>query len=142
VVCLAGGCSRHGGGPAADGPLSSAAFGSITGGANCAPGGEAQTFGTEVFTNHGQTSVVLDRVVLLRPRNERLLGSYAVPGTFMIGVVPWPPRYADMPPTWKYREPVHAFSQGMRVYYHDSAGSYVATDHLAMIIALGKNGCN
>jgi hypothetical protein len=69
-----------------------------------------------------------------------------------------------MPSTWKYRQPVHGFrlapgksfnmvlgvaaiapgqasSRGMLVYYHESAGSYVATDDFAMVIAATKTGC-
>jgi hypothetical protein len=164
LVSALGGCSS-GSGPATDGPLGGGAFGSISGGEDCAPGGQPQTFGDERFTNHGEAAVVLDRVALLHPHNERLIGSYAVPGTLLIGTVPWPPKYAGMPSTWKYREPVHGFrlapgksfnmvlgvtaiatgraiSQGMVIYYHDSAGSYVTSNYLAMTIAATKRGCN
>jgi len=83
----------------------------------------------------------------------------------LIGVVPWPPKYPGMPPAWKDRQPVHSFrlapgktfnmvlgvtaagpgratSQGMLVYYHDSAGRYVSPNYFAMIIAATKTGCN
>lgn len=160
-----GACGNGGGSrPAAGGPLSSVESGTAPSGTNCAPGGELQTFGTERFTNHGHDAVVLDRVALLRPRNERLVGSYAVPGMWLIGVEPWPPDYPGMPSTWKDRRPVPSFriapgtsfdmvlgvaaitagrasSQGMLVYYHDSAGSYVTTDHVGMVIAATQNGC-
>jgi hypothetical protein len=141
--------------------------GRIPRGANCVTRfvSQVQTFGDQQFTNHGHATVVLDRVVLLNPRHERLIGSYAVPGTLLIGVVPWPPKYAGMPSTWRQREPVRGFrlapgksfnmvlgvtatgrgratSGGMLVYYHDSAGNYVARNYFAMIIAVGKNGCN
>jgi hypothetical protein len=158
-----GGCGS-GTSPIAGGPLSSKQDGTLPHGANCAPGGEVQTFGTELFTNYGHAAVVLDRVVLLHPRNERLVGSYAMPGNRLIGVEPWPPHYAGMPAAWELRQPVRSFrvapgktfnmvlgvaaagagqasSQGMLVYYHDSAGSYVTTDHVAMIIAATGNGC-
>ncbi|HVB41747.1 MAG TPA: hypothetical protein VNF47_03435 [Streptosporangiaceae bacterium] len=159
-----GGCGGVGG-PAADGPLSSGVDGRIPRGENCVPGGHVQAFGDQQFTNHGHDAVVVvDRVVLLRPRNERLVGSYAVPGDWVIGVVFWPPEYARMPPTWKYRQPVRGFrlapgksfnlvlgvaaiaagratSQGMLVYYHDSSGSYVARNYFAMTIAATKSGC-
>jgi hypothetical protein len=158
-----GGCSSATG-PIAGGPLSSRQDGTLPHGANCAPGGEAQTFGTELFTNYGHAVVVLDRVALLHPRNERLAGSYAMPGDRLIGIEPWPPDYAGMPDAWKLRQPVRSFrlapgtsfnmvlgvtaaapgqasSQGMLVYYHDSAGHYVTTDHVAMIIAATGNGC-
>src|SRR5215469_18861288 len=46
----------------------------------CAPSGRPWAFGLDRFTNYGHATVVLDRVVLLRPRNEHLVGSYAVPG--------------------------------------------------------------
>jgi hypothetical protein len=164
LVSALGGCSS-GSGPATDGPLSSGANGRIARGQVCVPSGEPQTFGLERFTNHGRSTVVLDRVVLLRPHHERLVGSYAVPGEFLIGVVPWPPRYVGLPSTWKYRQPVRGFrlapgksfnmvlgvtatavgranSRGMLVYYHDSAGSYVATDDVAMTISATKRGCN
>jgi hypothetical protein len=161
-----GGCT--GGGPATDGPLSGGAFGSISGGGDCTPGrlGQPQTFGDEQFTNHGHATVVLDRVALLHPHNERLIGSYAVPGTLLIGVPGgWPPKYRGMPSTWKYRQPVHGFrlapgksfnmvlgvtatatgratSRGMVIYYHDSAGTYVTSNHLAMTIAVNKPACS
>jgi hypothetical protein len=159
-----GGCGS-GGGPATDGPLSSGADGRIARGEFCAPGGQPFTFGDERFTNHGHATVVLDRVTLQHPHHERLVGSYAVPGILLIGTVPWPPKYADMPPTWKDRRPVHGFrlapgksfnmvlgvtatapgratSRGMLVYYRDSAGSYVARDDVAMTIAATRTGCN
>lgn len=167
VVALAsalGGCSNRG--RATDGPLGGpdGEHGPIPRGANCVPGGHAQTFGDQLFTNYGHTAVELDRVALLRPHNERLIGSYAVPGKLLIGVVFWPPNYAGMPPTWRHRQPVHGFrlapgksfnmvlgatatgtgratSQGMLVYYHDSSGRYVASNYFAMIIEAGKRGC-
>ncbi|HXW43543.1 MAG TPA: hypothetical protein VEL03_02065 [Streptosporangiaceae bacterium] len=162
LTSAVGGCGSSG--PATDGPLSSAENGRTPQGANCAPGGELQSFGTERFTNYGHVTVVLDRVALLHPQNERLVGSYAVPGIWLIGVVPWPPRYAGIPATWAHRQPVHGFrlapgqsfdmvlgvaaaaagqasSEGMLVYYHDSAGSYLTTDHVAMIVAATSNGC-
>ena len=164
LVSVLGGCS--GSGPAADGPLSSGADGRIARGNVCVTRfvSQFQTFGDEQFTNYGHVTVVLDRVDLQHPHNEHLIGSYAVPGAVLIGVVPWPPKYAGLPSAWKYRQPVHDFrlapgktfnmvlgvtatgpgrasSQGMLVYYHDSAGSYVARDDFAMIIAATKNGC-
>jgi len=158
-----GGCGNPSG-PLSNGPLSSRQNGTTPQGANCAPGGQLQTFGTELFTNYGDATVVLDRVALLQPRNERLVGSYAVPGRLLIGVVPWPPDYAAIPATWKHRQPVRDFrlapgksfnmvlgvtavaagqasAQGMLVYYHDAAGRYVAADHVAMIVAATPNGC-
>src|SRR5712691_6501839 len=78
VSALGGcGCGGGGGGSAADGPLGSGVDGRIPRGSNCVPGGHAQAFGDQQFTNHGHATVVLDRVVLLHPRNERLIGSYA-----------------------------------------------------------------
>ena len=161
---LAGGCSS--GGPATDGPLGGGAYGSISGGSVCAPGrvGQPRTFGIERFTDHGHAAVVLDSVALLHPHHERLVGSYAVPGEMLIGVATWPPKYAGLPSTWKDRQPVHGFrlaprksfnmvlgvtatalgrasSQGMVIYYHDSAGSYVTSNDLAMIIAVDKPEC-
>lgn len=127
---------------------------------------QPQTFGDERFTDHGHTIVILDRVTLLEPHHERLIGSYAVPGTFLIGVPGgWPPKYAHMPPTWKYRQPVHGFrlgpgksfnmvlgvtatatgrasSRGKVIFYHDSASDYVTSNHLAMTIDVTKRGCN
>ncbi len=128
--------------------------------------GQPQTFGLEQFTSHGGALVVLDRVVLLHPRHERLAGSYAVPGAELIGAPGgWPPKYAGIPSAWKHRQLVHGFrlppgrtfdmvlgvaatatgharARGMLVYYHDSSGSYVAKDDVAMTIAVGKPGCN
>src|SRR5580658_2480547 len=158
------GCSSSG--PATDGPLGGGAYGSISGGSVCVPGrvGQPRTFGIERFANHGHTTVVLDSVALLHPRNERLVGSYAVPGKFLIGIEDWPPKYAGIPSTWKDRQAVHGFrlapgktfnmvlgveavatsranSQGMVIYYHDSEGRYVTSNDLAMITAVDKPQC-
>jgi|ERR1022692_426684 hypothetical protein len=158
-----GGCASSG--QAADGPLSSGVDGRIPRGAICVPGGRPQTFGDQQFTNHGHATVVLDRVALLHPHNERLIGSYAVPGEVLIGAVTWPPKYAGIPPAWKHRRPVHGFrlapgktfnmvlgvtaiaarratSQGMLVYYHDSSGTYIARNYFANIIAASTRSCN
>jgi hypothetical protein len=165
LVSALGGCGS--GGPATDGPLGGGAFGSISGGSDCTPGrlGRPVTFGDERFTNHGDAAVLLDRVALLHPHRERLAGSYAVPGEMLIGVAGnWPPKYVGLPSTWKYRQPVRGFrlapgksfnmvlgvtangpgrasSQGMLIYYHDSAGSYVTSNDFAMIIAVDKPEC-
>jgi hypothetical protein len=137
-------CSN--GGPATDGPLGGGAPG---GSFLCQPArvGQPEAFGVEVFTNHGHAAIVLDRVAL-------------------VGGVPWPPGPSDLPPTWKDRQPVHGFrlaprksfnmvlgviatarsratSQGMRIYYHDTAGSsYLTVDHNKMIIDTTKQECN
>jgi hypothetical protein len=163
LVSALGGCGS-GGGPATGGPLSSGAGDRIPSGAICAPGGEPQAFGDQLFTNHGHAAVVLDRVTLLDPHNERLVGSYAVPGTSLIGTVPWPPDYHGMPSAWKHRRPVPGFriapgksfnmvlgvtattagqatSRGMLLYYHDAAGSYLARNYFANIIAAAKSHC-
>lgn len=91
AVALSGCGSR--GGPAADGPLSSGTsmHGPIPRGSECVPGGRPQAFGITLITNYGHVAVKLDRVVLLRPHNERLIGSYAVPGVSVLGVAHWPP---------------------------------------------------
>jgi len=106
---------------------------------------------------------VLDNVALLRPHNERLVGSYAVPGISGIGVLPWPPTY-DLPAAWKDRKPVNGFrlapgkkfaialgveapasgratSKGLEIYYHDSVGRYVIKNNLAMVIGVNKSAC-
>ena len=166
ITIVLGGCNS---GPATDGPLGGGAFGSISGGDDCVPGhpGRPQTFGDVRYTNQGHATVVLDRVILVHPINERLIGSYAVPGMRLIGVPGnWPPKYPGIAAEWKDRQPVHGFrlapgksfnmvlgvvaasagaarSRGMVVYYHDSAGSYLLTNHLAMTIAVNKpQGCN
>jgi hypothetical protein len=159
------GCGSSG--PATDGPLSGGAFGSISGGSDCSPGrvGQPVTFGDELFTNPGRATLVLDRVGLRDPHHVRLVGSYAVPDVGLVGVgLGFPPRYSGLPPTWKYRQRVHGFrlapgksfnmvlgvaatggpparSPGMVIYYHDPAGSYVADEHFAMIIAVGRREC-
>ncbi len=166
LVSVLAGCSG-GGSPAADGPLSSGSsiHGLIPKGSVCTPAGGPQTSGLQVFTNYGTTTVILDRVVLLHPHNQRLIGSYAVPGESLIGNPHgWPPKYAGMPPAWKHRQPIHGFrlspgktfnvvlgvapvtthrsaSQGMLVYYHNSSGSYVAKNYWAEIIANKPHGC-
>jgi hypothetical protein len=116
------------------------------------------------FTNYGTATVILDRVVLLRPHNERLVGSFAVPGARVLGEEYWPVVSHPGQPNWKYRQPVHGFrlapgksfnmilgiaaiaparatSQGMLVYYHNSSGSYVAKDLWANIIAANTHTC-
>ncbi len=148
------GCTS-GGSPSADGPVSSSSsrHGTIPNGSQCVPGGGPQTFGDELFTNFGNTTVTLDRVVLLHSSHQRLIGSYAVPGDLLIGASgDWPPRYPGMPATWKHRQPVHGFrlasgksfnmvlgivattsgratSQGMLLCYHDASGTYVARNY-------------
>jgi hypothetical protein len=165
VALMFAGCGSSG--PSTHGPLSGGPFGSSSGGGDCAPAriGQPVSFGDEQFTNHGHATLVLDRVGLSQPRNVRLIGSIAVPGTDGIGVVHgFPPRYRELPPTWKHRQPVHGFrlapgksfqmvlgvvatggrparSPGMVIHYHDPAGRYVAVDHFAMIIAVGRREC-
>jgi hypothetical protein len=164
LVSALSGCSGSGGATATNGPLRNDAQGIIPSGSICAPGGEPQTFGDQQFTDYGHVTVVLDRVVLLDPHNERLIASYAIPGKLLIGTVPWPPSEHAWPYTWKYRQPVRGFklasgksfdmvlgvtairtgqatSRGVLVYYHDSAGSYLAKNYFANIIAATKTGC-
>jgi hypothetical protein len=159
LACCLTGCGGSSG-PVANGPLSSgnSRYGPIPRGSVCAPGGRPQTFSNITFTNYGRTVVILDRVVLLHPYHQRLIGSYALPGNSLAGTWPWPPNYPGITPGWKHRQPVHGFrlapggtfgmalgivattpgratSQGMLVYYHDSSGSYVAKNYFANIIA-------
>jgi hypothetical protein len=173
LVSVLGGCSGGDGGKAADGPLSSglSIHGPIPRGSVCAPGGQTWAFGFQSFTNYGKTTLVVDRVVLLHPRDEHLIGSYAVPGAVIVGVVHWPPKYpgtpagVGVPSAWKDRQPVHGFrlapgksfnmvlgvaaiaggrratSQGMLVYYHDSSGTYVAKNYWANILAANTHTC-
>jgi hypothetical protein len=167
LVCVIVGCNGKGsGGPATDGPLSSAAsrHGPSPQGSECVPGGRPQAFGLTSFTNYGTATVILDRVVLLRPHNERLVGSFAVPGARVLGVAHWPVTYHPAQPNWKNRQLVHGFrlaprksfnmilgvaaiaptratSQGMLVYYHNSSGSYVAKNLWANIIAANTYTC-
>ena len=162
VAFALGGCG--GSGPAANGPLRSGSPVPLS--SNCAPDGRSVAFGFEQFTNYGHVTVTLDRVLLLHPHNQHLIGSYAVPGAVLVGVVYWPPRYPGMPSTWKHRQRVHGFrlapgktfnmvlgvapidesrratSQGMLVYYHDPSGRYVAKDHSANIIAAKAHQCD
>ncbi|HET9896238.1 MAG TPA: hypothetical protein VFQ44_15020 [Streptosporangiaceae bacterium] len=161
AAAVLAGCGARG--PATNGPLR--IHDQISLGSQCVPGGRAQAFGFDQFTNFGQTTVVLDRVVLLHPRNERLVGSYAVPGDRVVGVAHWPPSNPPAQPEWKNRQPVHGFrlapgktfnivlgiaavagsrrgiSRGELVYYHDSAGSYVAMSHAANVMAADHHNC-
>ncbi len=168
VVALAGlaagldACSSSSpSGPATDGPLSSAAsaHGPIPRGGNCLNRRINQTFADQSFTNYGHAAVVLDRIVLLHPRNERLIAAYAIAGPPQIGVIPWPPAGR----AWDHRQPVHGYrvapgktfapvlgvkaagpgfatSQGMLVYYHDAVGSYEAPNYFAMQISANGSG--
>jgi hypothetical protein len=166
LACALTGCNSDSG-PSADGPLSSSSsrHGTIPNGAQCVPGGQAQTFGDQIFTNFGRTVVILDRVVLLHPHYQRLIGSDAVPGTLAVGAPGgWPPKYQGIPPGWKHRQPVHGYrvapgkafnmvlgisatsraratSKGMLLYYHDSSGTYVAKNYFANIIAASTKSC-
>ncbi len=166
LVSVLSGCGGHSDSPSADGPMSSSSsrHGPIPQGSNCAPGGRPVAFGFQQFTNYGDTTVALDRVVLLHPHNEHLVGSYAVPGAVIVGEVYWPPKYPGtpagpgVPAAWRHRQLVHGFrlppgrtfdmvlgvaaitparatSQGMLVYYHDSSGSYVAKNFWANNLA-------
>jgi hypothetical protein len=169
LVIATGGCGGHGGrdGTAGDGPLSSGLgiHDPSPPGSFCAPGGGPRAFGFDQFTNYGHTTVVLDRVVLLHPHNEHLVGSYVVPGDRILGVVSWPVTNHQTQPAWKDRRFVHGFrlapgktfnmvlgvaaidagrratSQGMLVYYHDPSGAYVAKDYDASIIAAKTQTC-
>jgi hypothetical protein len=166
LLCGAAACGSKSD-PAADGPLSSGPKrGPIPRGSICVPGREGpQTFGDQIYTNYGHTTVVVDRVTLLDPHNQRLIGSYAVPGREGVGAIHWPPT-GWLPPGWKDRQPVHGFrlapgkslnmaigvtaikagraatSQGILVYYHDPAGSYVARNYFANILAATRTGCD
>jgi hypothetical protein len=133
-------------------------------GGNCVtfpPSTPAQSFADQTFTNYGHATVVLDRIVLLHPHNEHLIAAYAIPGTRLAGVLRWPPKYR---PGWSHRKPIRGYrvaagkssnmvigaepagpakatSQGLVLYYHDSAGSCVAPNYFAMDVAPGINGC-
>jgi hypothetical protein len=165
-----GACSSAGHDPAANGPLSSGTGKSgkiLPHDGECATRfyGRRWAFGIDQFTNYGGTTVVLDRVVLLRPHNERLIGADVIPGTREpVGAITWPPNWPSVRGAWKTRQPVRGFrvaprktfsmvlgveptdernatADGMLVYYHDPAGSYVAPSYLATQIAIGKDGC-
>ena len=166
LACALAGCHSARGDPATRGPLSSGTsqYGRIPRGANCLDRrGVPETFGDQQFTNYGHATVVLDRVLLLHPHNERLIGAYAIPGTEVVGVIPWPPKYPGMAQGWDHRQSVQGYrvapgktfnmvlgvtfagpgfatSQGMLVYYHDAAGSYVAPNYFAMQIAATRSG--
>lgn len=168
AVAALGGCGGGHGSPAKDGPLSAGngIHDPVPHDAVCAPGGRSWAFGMDQFTNYGHSTVVLDRLVLIHPRNQHLLGAYAVPGGRVIGNVYWPPHYPGMPPGWKDRQPVPGFrlapgksfnlvlglaaatggrrmiSKGELIYYHDSSGSYVANSNSENIIAAGLSTKN
>jgi hypothetical protein len=153
-------------GPATDGPRRGGPFGSPSAGGDCQVTrvGQAVTFGEERFINHGRTTLILDRVALSHPRGLRLLGSYALPGVWVVGeVFGWPPK-DPLPPTWRRRQQVRGFrlaggktvnigvgvvattrplarTSGMVIRYHDSAGSYVTDDHFALSIAGSDRQC-
>ncbi len=166
AVTTLSGCTNGHAAPASDGPLRNSNGISVPLDKLCAPGGRTWAFGFDQFTNHGHTTVVLDRVVLLRPRNEDLVGSIAVPGDQVVGAVSWPPKGHDLPPGWKHRQPVHGFrlargksfnlvlgvaattqglratSQGGQIYYHDPSGKYVVKSYSANVIEAGASTKN
>jgi hypothetical protein len=166
VVAALGGCGGGHAGPAKDGPLKNGSGIGVSFSAFCAPGGRTWAFGWDQFTNHGHTTVVLNRVVLLRPRNEHLADAIAVPGDEVVGLTYWPPKGTGLPPGWKHRQPVpgfrlapgksfnlvlgvvaitqgrHASSRGAQVYYHDSSGRYVVKSYTANIISAGAKTGN
>jgi hypothetical protein len=166
VPALAG-CSSPSHDPAANGPLASGTGKDGRtlghGGSVCLPrfNGWRETFGDVWYTNYGHTTVVLDRVVLLRPRDEHLFAAEVVPGKHLIGAIPWPPNWPSVRGAWKTRQPVHGYrvapgktfdevigveptgprnatSQGTLLYYHDHAGSYVAPNYFGVQIAARK----
>lgn len=167
VVLASTGCTSSNG-PTTDGPLGGGPFGGPGGGADCQVTsiGQRVTFADETFTNRGHLTVVLDHLGLLRPHNLRLLGSYAVPGHWMVGErFGWPPKGPQLPPTWPHRRAVPGFrlkpgrrfniaigvvattgplarTSGMVIRYHDSAGSYVLDNHFAMGIGTSNAQCN
>jgi hypothetical protein len=168
LMSVLGGCSGGTGSAIqSGGPLSSGngVHDPIPTGSICAPGGRAWTFADQQFTNYGKVAVVLNRVVLVRPRNERLIGSYAVPGLQEIGTVPWPPRNPGLPITWKKRQPVHGYrvlpgksfnivlgvaavrdshravSQGILVYYRDQSVTYAARNDYGNIVSAKMHPC-
>jgi hypothetical protein len=164
VAAALGGCGSGRSGPVTDGPLSSGS-GIHDPGSRitiCAPGGRSYAFGLDSFTNYGHTTVILDRFVLIHPRNQHLIAGYVVPGDSLVGDVYWPP--GD--PGWKDRRPVPGFrvapgktfnlvlglvaitrgrraiSMGELVYYHDASGSYVANSNSVNVIAAGPSTKN
>ena len=168
AVAALSGCGGGHANPATDGPLSSGngIHDPAPQSEVCAPGGRSWAFGDDQFTNYGHSTVVLDRLVLIHPRNLHLLRAYAVPGDRLIGDVHWPPHYPDMPPGWKNRQAVPGFrlapgrsfnlvlglaaitaghpaiSKGALIYYRDSSGIYVANDDSENIIAAGPSTKN
>jgi hypothetical protein len=165
ALAALGGCGGSGARHAAStGPLAGGSYGSISAGSVCAPAsvGQPRTFGTERFADDGSITVVLDSVALWRPHNERLVGSYAIPGDSLVGTAPWPPAGPGIPPSWKHHEQVHGFrlapgkmvvialgvaaplagrasSRGMVLDYHDSSSRYVLRNGLGMTIAVDKS---
>lgn len=131
----------------------------------CAPAGHAFAFGFDQFTNYGRATVVLSRVALLHPRNERIIGNFAVPGDRVLGVMRWFPKNPPTQPAWRDRRPVRGFrlapgktfnlvlgvaavirgqlatSKNELVYYHDSSGRYVAKSYQSDIIASNTHSC-
>ena len=164
AVATLGGCGGGHRGPVTDGPLSTG-NGIHDSGSRitiCAPGGRSYAFGLDSFTNYGHATVILDRLVLIHPRNQHLIAAYVIPGNGIVGDVYWPPDS----PGWKNRRPVPGFrlapgksfnvvlglaakiaghqasSMGELIYYHDSSGSYVANSNSENVIAAGPRTTN
>jgi hypothetical protein len=149
------GCGSGGPGPLAAAP---------SGESQCIPAkpGQGVTYGLERWTNHTSQTIVFDRVGIRRPQRLKLLGAYATPGLYVVGMWgSWPPkgqRDFRLPRSWAHRRPVAGYrlrpgatagmvlgvestapprgsTPGMLIWYHTASGSYLLRDDLEIIVA-------
>ncbi len=163
LAALVTGCGSGGSSPSGTGPLRAdgRTGGSVSA---CARPGQPAAFGTAAFRNDGSSAVRLDRVSLRDPKNLRLVGVYAVPGqnSGVGAMLGWPPRFFSSPPqAWNQRKPVPGYrlppgkwvtfvvgiaasgkpgghSSGTLIDYRAASGSYLATDHAALVVNTGS----
>ena len=157
ALVLAAACDSSGANQ--DGPLGSPGNPSQQCFGGSAPG-HADTDGIQRFENIGRHSLVIDRVTLASPRNLRLVGSYIVPGLYLVGAwnsFPPPASQLDKGVQWARRSrpagtlvpPRHwidvvvgvarisnakGSSAGIKVLYHDSSGSYALQSRIQIVV--------
>jgi hypothetical protein len=155
LVPAMSGCGSSG-----PGPLRAAPPGTST----CIPAkpGQGVTYGGERWTNHTSQTIVFDRVGIRRPQHLKLLGAYATPGLYVVGMwASWPPKGQPeiwLSHSWAHRRlvagyrlrpgatagivlgiestaPPRGSTPGMLIWYHTASGNYLLRDDYEIIVA-------